>query len=73
MWICLKAVLGILSYSLILRGENRTYGLDMGGEHRPYSDKHKQANGAIYDSEDIITPPTALMRVWGNNFVEKPS
>lgn len=64
MWIRLKAGLGILSYSLILRGENRIYGLDMSREHRPYSDKCKHANGAIYDPDDITVPPTALTQVW---------
>ena len=55
---------GKLSYALILRGEGRIYALDMGREHRPYPDKHKHANGAIYDPDDITASPTAPTQVW---------
>lgn len=55
---------GKLSYTLILRGEGRIYALDMGREHRPYQDKHKHANGAIYDPYDITASPTAPTQVW---------
>ena len=55
---------GKLSYALILRGAGRIYALDMGREHRPYSDKRKHANEAIYDPEDITAPPTEPTQVW---------
>lgn len=55
---------GRFSYSLILRGENRIYGLDMGREHRPYSDKHKRANGTIYYPDAITALPTEPTQVW---------
>lgn len=59
-----NARIGKLSYSLILRGAGRIYALDMGREHRPYSDKHKHSNGAIYDPEDITVLSTAPTQVW---------
>ena len=52
-----------LSFTIVLRGQ-RIYALDIGRPHHPFMDKHKHANGEMYEPKDITAPASNPVEVW---------